>query len=516
MRFTSPSRRALGVVAASTIGMSTVLLGVAGIASAAPADESGYTAEAVSGTYTMPAGACAARLFVLGGTGDELSGDDDGLAGLVTTTVRTSPGQVFNLSGGDAGGAGVAGEDSTISSGTLSITAQGGSADSTPRGANVVSSNANPGIEPDEYYDDVDDTFGEFEGAGVAAVVPVPCPTAPDGVYGMAGDGEATIRFTPTYEESGDPLNGEQTYEVSIDGNDFVPLTTTEVDEAYTNDETFTLDDLTNGQTYDVAVRTTTAAGASEASETVSVTPYVPLAAPTGVTVTRGVSGVTVSWAPPAAGTGTFPLAGYQVLYNGGQFGGAPGCVTDAAGRSCFQALPAGDEYSVFVVAVDSQGNPGAESAVLPTGLISGPSIPSSVPAQDNGDITGPAGPISKITAGQKITLQGSGFAPNSTVQLLVYSSPVSLGTVVTDSTGSFSVEVTVPANLANGTHHLVATGVDANGNVRNLVISVTVSGGVATLATTGFDAVPVAVGGGLVLLTGAGLLVGARRRSNA
>jgi hypothetical protein len=100
-------------------------------------------------------------------------------------------------------------------------------------------------------------------------------------------------------------------------------------------------------------------------------------------------------------------------------------------------------------------------------------------------------------------------------VQLLVYSSPVSLGTVVTDENGSFSVEVTVPANLANGTHHLVATGVDANGNVRNLVIAVTVSGGVATLATTGFDAVPVAVGGGLVLLTGAGLLVGARRRSN-
>ena len=36
MRFTSPSRRALGLLAVSAIGMSTAVLGVAGIASAAP------------------------------------------------------------------------------------------------------------------------------------------------------------------------------------------------------------------------------------------------------------------------------------------------------------------------------------------------------------------------------------------------------------------------------------------------------------------------------------------------
>ena len=514
MRSTSPSRRALGLLAVSTIGMSTAVLGVAGTASATT-DDTGLTAEAASGQYEMPAGSCAARLLVLGGTGDPVYGADEGYAGLVTTTVHTEAGQVLVLTGGDAGGAGAAGEDSTVTSSSgLSITARGGSGNETPRGDNSVSSGAHPGIEPDEYYDGVDDGSGDaVDGAGIAAAVPVPCPTAPADVYAAAGDGTATVRFTPTYEESYDPLNEDQSYEVSVDGDDFAAQATAEVDDQYSSDRTFTLTGLTNGRDYTVAVRTITDAGPSDPSDTVTVTPHVPLGAPTGVTVARGVSGVTVSWAPPAGGAGTFPLAGYQVMYNGAEFGGASGCQTDADGRSCFQPLPAGGEYSVFVVAVDSRGNSGAISTIVPTGSVAGPTVPTAVPTEDDGDIEGPAGPIGSLSAGQEVTLTGDGFAAHSTVQLTVFSSPVTLGTVVTDQDGAFSVQVTVPANLANGTHHLVATGVAPDGTTRNLVIAVTVSGGVATLATTGFDAVPVAVGGGLVLLAGAGLALGARRR---
>ena len=50
---------------------------------------------------------------------------------------------------------------------------------------------------------------------------------------------------------------------------------------------------------------------------------------------------------------------------------------------------------------------------------------------------------------------------------------------------------MTLPKALANGVHHLVASGVDVDGNARNLVVEVTVCGGAAVLANTGFSAAP-------------------------
>jgi LPXTG-motif cell wall-anchored protein len=93
----------------------------------------------------------------------------------------------------------------------------------------------------------------------------------------------------------------------------------------------------------------------------------------------------------------------------------------------------------------------------------------------------------------------------------------VSLGQAVVGADGTFSATVTVPKDLANGTHHLVASGVDANGNPRYLVVEITVSGGTASgLAYTGFSALPYAGAGVLALLAGGGLLVVSRRRQAA
>ena len=74
-----------------------------------------------------------------------------------------------------------------------------------------------------------------------------------------------------------------------------------------------------------------------------------------------------------------------------------------------------------------------------------------------------------------------------------------------------------MPAGLAAGTHTLVAAGVDSLGNPRyvNLDVTVTAGGGVR-LANTGADVTVPALGGIAVLGLGAGLIVAARRRTNA
>ncbi len=48
------------------------------------------------------------------------------------------------------------------------------------------------------------------------------------------------------------------------------------------------------------------------------------------------------------------------------------------------------------------------------------------------------------------------------------------------------------------------------------MVIEVTVSGGTAALAVTGFEALPYAAAGALALLAGGGLMVATRRRQAA
>jgi titin len=115
------------------------------------------------------------------------------------------------------------------------------------------------------------------------------------------------------------------------------------------------------------------------------------------------------------------------------------------------------------------------------------------------------------------MTISGSGYAPNSTVTLAIYSTPQVLTTVVTDASGNFTATVTVPAGLAAGNHTLVASGVDSSGNVRYVNLAVTVSGsGAATLAYTGADVALPAIGGLAAVALGAGLIVVRRRATRS
>ena len=61
------------------------------------------------------------------------------------------------------------------------------------------------------------------------------------------------------------------------------------------------------------------------------------------------------------------------------------------------------------------------------------------------------------VEAGKSVTVTGTGFAPSSPVSLTLHSDPVEVGTATTDDTGSFTAEVTVPANTETGDHTVVA-----------------------------------------------------------
>lgn len=78
-----------------------------------------------------------------------------------------------------------------------------------------------------------------------------------------------------------------------------------------------------------------------------------------------------------------------------------------------------------------------------------------------------PSASTSQSTAGpgSEITINGSGFKANTEVTVTLNSTPVLLGTAITNSLGSFSKVFTIPANTPSGAHHIVIAGVDVNGN---------------------------------------------------
>jgi titin len=115
------------------------------------------------------------------------------------------------------------------------------------------------------------------------------------------------------------------------------------------------------------------------------------------------------------------------------------------------------------------------------------------------------SGPISSAAPGQTLVMSGSGYAPYSSVTIVVYSSPEVLATVRANGRGAFLEPVTVPAGLPAGTHSFVASGVDKDGNPRVLRLDLTVSanGGSGSLPITGPAVLWLIVGGFAMTLAG-------------
>ncbi|UAJ81604.1 LPXTG cell wall anchor domain-containing protein [Leifsonia sp. ZF2019] len=103
----------------------------------------------------------------------------------------------------------------------------------------------------------------------------------------------------------------------------------------------------------------------------------------------------------------------------------------------------------------------------------------------------------------------------DSFVDVYVYSTPILLGSFpVVDGKVQVTLSADVLAQLAAGSHTLVLVG-QSSGGVQAVALSVAAVTTTAALAATGSDAaIPATIGGLLVLLGAAGVLVARRRRS--
>jgi hypothetical protein len=99
---------------------------------------------------------------------------------------------------------------------------------------------------------------------------------------------------------------------------------------------------------------------------------------------------------------------------------------------------------------------------------------------------------------------------PHADVDVSLHSTPVQLGTFPTDGTGSFTTNVTIPADTPVGAHSIVLSGTDARGRPATVTLALTVQDPTA-LAHTGGSSAPLALTG--LLLIGVGALTTRARR---
>lgn len=131
------------------------------------------------------------------------------------------------------------------------------------------------------------------------------------------------------------------------------------------------------------------------------------------------------------------------------------------------------------------------------------------------------------VNPGQAVTVRGSGYADRAQVTLIFESTPVELGRAIADDSGSFTRDVTIPANATAGNHTIRARGLGANGSsleqsVRVAVLGASAGGGPGAnraanssgLARTGSDgAISLTQLGAVLILLGAGVVAVVRRR---
>jgi titin len=332
-----------------------------------------------------------------------------------------------------------------------------------------------------------------------AELIPRSRASAPRMLVAAARNHAAVLTFRASADNGGTAISG---YEVSTDGGDsWSELSPASGDGGVLR---ATVGDLSNDTEYQVRVRAITEAGPGAATAAVSVTPLAPPAAPARVVATAHTATITVSWDAPAGGGAA--VTGYTAIASPG-----PATCDTRDETTCVLGAQTDVAYTVTVVAHSASGD-SAASVPSKSVTAASPVIPPT-PPETKEKLDTDESDLDAVQPSDKITIRGSGYAPNSTVEIILYSSPVSLGSVVTDDNGEFSIDVALPPGVA-GSHSLVALGADPFGNVRAMRLDVTVAPTSTGMPTTGGAPVEPALFGLLLVLIGAALMRVSRGRS--
>jgi hypothetical protein len=216
------------------------------------------------------------------------------------------------------------------------------------------------------------------------------------------------------------------------------------------------------------------------------------------------VLGLAVVPAPASAGVPPTPLlttAPFLVLPGGSVTltGAAVTCPSlsdslelDVPGLSTTQALVAGEPISAVVptttstasaiydVAVTCTGVDGGTPATVAKGWISVASSTGSPPSEGSFDVSS-----ADLTWKEVCEVSGAGFAPESEVQVWMYSTPQLLGTFNASATGSLVGSVAMPPGTALGSHTMVLAGQDSTGRPLFLTVGITIGQAAGTPTST-------------------------------
>lgn len=90
------------------------------------------------------------------------------------------------------------------------------------------------------------------------------------------------------------------------------------------------------------------------------------------------------------------------------------------------------------------------------------------------------------VGVGGSLIVSGEGFRPLSSVSVQLHSTPVSLGSMTSDSSGSVDGSVKIPDSVPAGTHELDLAGFNADGMPR--LLTATVQIGSKSVASSGMS----------------------------
>ncbi len=246
---------------------------------------------------------------------------------------------------------------------------------------------------------------GDSSASSSVTVTPSTTPSAPTSLSATAGDEQATISFTPG-SDGGSAITN---YKYSTDGTNYTALSPTD------SSSPVTISGLTNGTSYTIYLKAVNANGDSAASSSVTVTPSSTPSAPTSLSATAGDGQATISFTPGSDGGSA--ISNYKYSTDGTTYTALS--PTDSSSPVTIPGLTNGTSYTIYLKAVNANGDSSASSSVTVTPVappVSNPVAPQ-VSNNDSSDPVSYFKPIRKV----ELRKQKISWKPNSKIVILKY-----------------------------------------------------------------------------------------------